>query len=159
MTSMNKELTLIPPDSLPSQPSLPIPAVHGHEDQNQSEEGWSREVRKVPQDAEDLTNQWDSSTQATVMEHQTTASQGSPTTQISPATSTSPIDLGFLKQRNWCSRETLSRNFLQHLSTDRNLKKSNFGQPISVPTKPGPKDLKQELRTRSTWKASAIEER
>ena len=120
------------PDPLPSKPSLPVPAVHGHEDQNQPED------RKAPQDAEDLTSQWDSSTQASVMEHQTTPSEGSPANQINPATSTSPIDLGFPKQRNWCSRETLSRNLFQHCPTDHNLEKSNFGQPI--PIKPGPKD-------------------
>ena len=76
------------PDPLPSKPSLPVPAEHSHEDQDQSED------RKAPQDAEDMTSQWDSSTQAPVMEHQTTPSQGSPANQISPATSTSPIDLG-----------------------------------------------------------------
>ena len=41
------------PGPLPSKPPLLVPAVHGHDDQNKSEERWRREARETIQDEED----------------------------------------------------------------------------------------------------------
>ena len=120
------------PDPLPSKPSPLVPAVYGHENQNPSKEGWSKEVKKALPDAEDLASQWDPSTQASVMEHRTTSSQESSASQNSPATSTSPIDLGFPIQCNWCSQKIFSQNFFRHCSTDHNVERPNSGQPIPI---------------------------
>ena len=120
------------PGPLPSKPSLPILAVHCHDDQNKSEERRRREAKETIQDGKDSTSHRDRPTLVTVVEYQASSSQGSSDSQQSPANSTLPIDLGFPIQRNWCSRETLSRNLFQHCPTDHILEKSNFGQPIPI---------------------------
>ena len=99
------------PGPLPSKPSLPILAVHCHDDQNKSEEGRRREAKETIQDGEDSTSHRDRPTLVTVVEYQASSSQGSSDSLQSPANSTLLTDLSFPIQCNWCSRKTSSNTF------------------------------------------------